>query len=120
MQQLFEFTLRAEAHFNKIANSLIKVIIGCFDEAFISGALITPTFDSTVLEFTENSAIFKIFLEKYDPADSTTEFSTYPLEEVISWTTDISLCYASRVELTDETGLILSTATDIVLEEIFH
>jgi hypothetical protein len=42
------------------------VIIGCFEETTISGELILPTLDSTVLEFTEDAALFKIFLEKYD------------------------------------------------------
>ena len=66
VQQLFEFTLKAEAFFEKVGSTLIKVIIGCFEETTISGALITPTYDSTVLEFTEDAALFKLFLEKYD------------------------------------------------------
>ena len=32
VQQLFEFTLRAEAYFNRMGDSLIKVIIGCFEQ----------------------------------------------------------------------------------------
>jgi len=63
---LFEFTLRAEAFFDKVGSTLIKVIIGCFEETTISGALITPTYDSTVSEFTEDGAVFKIYLERYD------------------------------------------------------
>ena len=63
---MFEFTLRAEAYFDKVGSTLIKVIIGCFEETTISGALITPTYDSTVLQFTEDAALFKLFLEKYD------------------------------------------------------
>ena len=89
---MFEFTLKAEAYFDKIGSTLIKVIIGCFEETTISGALITPTYDATVLEFTENGAVFKIYLERYDEQDSSTEFASYPLEQVFSWTTDINLC----------------------------
>ena len=63
---MFEFTLRAEAYFGKESSTLIKVIIGCFEETTIIGELILPTLDSTVLEFTEDAALFKIFLEKYD------------------------------------------------------
>jgi len=63
---LFEFTLRAEAYFGKVGSTLIKVIIGCFEETTISGALTTPTYDSTVSEFTDDGAVFKIYLERYD------------------------------------------------------
>ena len=118
VQQLFEFTLKAEAFFEKVGSTLIKVIIGCFEETTINGALKLPAYDSTVVDFTEDAALFKLFLEKYDTQDSTTEFKTYPLEKVISWTTDISLCYASHVSLvTDETGEDLSNDTKIVLLE---
>ena len=63
---MFEFTLRAEAYFDKVGSTLIKVIIGCFEETTISGALKTPTYDSTVSEFTDDGAVFKIYLERYD------------------------------------------------------
>jgi len=89
---LFEFTLKAEAYFEKVGSTEIKVIIGCFEETTISGALITPTYDATVLEFTENGAVFKIYLERYDEQVSSTEFASYPLDQVFSWTTDINLC----------------------------
>ena len=45
--------------------------------------------------FTENGAMFKIYLEKSNPADNSTNFAFFNLEQIISWTTDISMCYAS-------------------------
>ena len=92
------------------------MIIGCFEETTISGALITPTYDATVLEFTDDGAVFKIYLERYDEQDSSTEYASYPLDQVFSWTTDINLCYESQVSLvSDEIGETLSTSTTIVL-----
>ena len=95
VQQLFEFTLRAEAYFNKVGDSLIKVIIGCFDETQIRASRIVASASSAVKDFTDDGAMFKIYLEKRNPDDTSSNTATFLLEELISWTTDISMCYAS-------------------------
>ena len=95
VQQLFEFTLRAEAYFNRMGDSLIKVIIGCFEETEIMGSRILPSASSAVKDFTDDGAMFKIYLEKSNPADTSSNAATFNLEQIISWTTDISMCYAS-------------------------
>jgi len=69
-----------------------------------------------LIDFTENGAMFKIYLEKSNPADNSTNLAIFNLEQIISWTTDISMCYASFVSLvTDETGDTLSSKDDIAL-----
>ena len=97
VQQIFEFNLigqvdTAEAQ----ASSPIKVVIGCFSETTITGALqaTATTTNTEITSFTDNGAAFKVYLLGYKAGDASNLFSV-SLNTVFDWTTDITDCYES-------------------------
>ena len=116
MQQIFEFGLRGEVNTTTIyAESPIKVVIGCFLETTITGALqatATAT-NSEITSFTDNGAAFKVYLLGFKAGDASNLFSV-SLNTVFDWTTDITDCYESQISLVDSNGAT-SSDTDVYL-----
>jgi hypothetical protein len=69
-----------------------------------------------VREFSEDGVLFKIYLEKNDPEDISTNIAQVALVDLISWNTDIIQCNADEVSLViDGSNSTLSNDVDIAL-----
>ena len=112
-----DFNVRAQTTLlSKYALARINMTFGCYEEKTISGKIISPfaVAQPNITVINMQDGIFKIKLAKGDNAAN--EFSEFAMKDVVEWITDYSGCNAFSVSLvTDNTGITLSSASDITL-----
>lgn len=137
LQRKFTFKFgaytRRKDRFSQIIFKDVGVVIGCFQETVLTSAINNlPTvgagerqevfrYDQLLNETTTaQSSVLKFRYQKeLAPNNSVPSNFTksYVLNDLISWTTDIALCYASNISLcTDEACTTLMTSAEVQLD----